>query len=152
MKAKKLARVFLLCILIASIHLNPDSETLILAEPPKSFECNKEILRSYMLHGRKQSTSDKMLLCPDITTNCCTKMDMQQIYHFVNDILPPRYNEYQSKVKMALSKLKRLHEHILKAVSRALERTPWRDSTQTQDWCARTVPFPHAYPHIYSTT
>ena len=84
-------------------------------EPPPVIQCNKEVLHSYMLKGRENSGADKMHLCPDIKSNCCTKLDQQHIYHVVNDILPPRLVEYQSKIKMALSKLKLLHKHIMKA-------------------------------------
>lgn len=83
--------------------------------PPKSFECSHDVLRSYMLKGRPFSTPDPMLLCPDIKSNCCTKIDIQHIYHAVTDILPARFAEYQSKVKMVLSRLRKLHNHILKA-------------------------------------
>lgn len=76
--------------------------------------CHNNILRSYLLHGRFNSQKDKMITCPEITNNCCTKLDQQRIYHIVNDILPERVEGYQSQVWLAITKLKKLHKTILK--------------------------------------
>lgn len=67
-----------------------------------------------MLRGRFSAEQDKMVTCPAIKNNCCTKLDQQRIYHTVNDILPQRVIEYQAKVRSALSKLKKLHQKVLK--------------------------------------
>lgn len=75
--------------------------------------CVNEVLRSYLLRGRFNSEPDKMVLCPAIQNNCCTKVDQQRIYHIVNDILPQRVIEYQSKMRMALAKLRQLHDKII---------------------------------------
>jgi len=79
-----------------------------------SISCHNDLLRSHLLRGRFSSEADKMVLCPAIKNNCCTKLDQQRIYHTVNDILPQRVIEYQSKMRMALAKLKQLHEKVVK--------------------------------------
>ena len=71
-------------------------------------------MHSYLLKGRRFSKSDKNLVCPSIKNNCCGKLDQQRMYHVVNDILPQRTVEYESKMKMALGKLKMLHTRIVK--------------------------------------
>ena len=83
-------------------------------ESPTQLSCLNDILRSYMLRGRFNSEPDKMVLCPAMKNNCCTKLDQQRIYHIVNDIMPQRVVEYQSKMKMAMAKLKKLHDMIIK--------------------------------------
>ena len=81
---------------------------------PTAMKCNQDILRSYLLKGRKFSKPDQNLLCPTIKNNCCGKLDQQRIYHIVNDILPQRTAEYESKMKMAIGKLKILHTKVIK--------------------------------------
>ncbi len=115
MKFVHLARLFLLLVLFSATLSEGEKAQQEQQAPPKVFECNRDILRSYMLKGRDQSNTEKMLLCPAIKSNCCTKLDQQRIYHIVNDILPPRLAEYQSKIKMALTKLRTLHKHVIKA-------------------------------------
>ena len=79
-----------------------------------SVKCHIGLIRSYLLKGRLKSKQDKNVLCPTIKENCCTKLDQQRIYHLVNDIVPGRTVEYQSKMRMALAKLNKLHLKILK--------------------------------------
>ena len=79
-----------------------------------SVKCHIGLIRSYLLKGRMKSKQDKNVLCPTIKENCCTKLDQQRIYHLVNDIVPGRTVEYQSKMRMALAKLNKLHLKILK--------------------------------------
>lgn len=79
---------------------------------PKSIQCEHRLLKSYLLHGRHQSKTDPMYLCPTIKNNCCTKMDQQRIYHIAKEFLPQRLLEYQSKIRMALAKLRELHIKI----------------------------------------
>lgn len=79
-----------------------------------SLACLNDLLRSHLLRGRFSSEADKMVLCPTIKNNCCTKLDQQRIYHTVNDILPQRVIEYNSKMRMALAKIKQLHEKVVK--------------------------------------
>lgn len=76
--------------------------------------CHVDILRSYMLHGRTYSLQDKMVTCPEIKNNCCTKLDQQRIFHSVNDIMPERLSGYQSRIWFTMAKLKKLHKTILK--------------------------------------
>ena len=79
---------------------------------PKSLQCEHVLLKSYLLHGRHKSKTDPMYLCPTIKNNCCTKMDQQRIYHITKEFLPQRLLEYQSKIRMALAKLRELHIKI----------------------------------------
>ena len=82
---------------------------------PKSIQCEHVLLKSYLLHGRHKSKADPMYLCPTIKNNCCTKMDQQRIYHIAKEFLPQRLLEYQSKIRMALAKLRELHIKINRA-------------------------------------
>lgn len=76
--------------------------------------CNQDVLRTYLLKGRQKSTaSEPFILCPQVTNNCCLKSDQQRIYHIVNDILPARLSEYNSKVKMALARIKKFHKRVI---------------------------------------
>ena len=81
-------------------------------KPIKAIQCQHNILKSYLLHGRRKSKPDPMYLCPTVKNNCCTKMDQQRIYHIVKEFLPQRLLEYQSKIRMALAKLRELHIKI----------------------------------------
>lgn len=81
--------------------------------PKEPIQCKRNLLKSYMLKGVQNATDKPLYLCPSITANCCAKKDQQKIYHIVNNIVPGRILEYQSKMKMALAKLKALHNRIL---------------------------------------
>lgn len=84
------------------------------AAPPKEpVECKIDVVKSYMLKGRLKASEDPIYLCPTIKNSCCTKTDQQKIYHIVNDIVPGRVLEYESKMKLALAKLKTLHARIM---------------------------------------
>ena len=75
--------------------------------------CEISLLRSYLLKGRASSTdSEPFLLCPNVVNNCCLKADQQRIFHTVKEILPARINEYTSKIKMAMARLKNFHKKI----------------------------------------
>ena len=76
--------------------------------------CNKRILDSYLLKGRKFAKSDQNYVCPGIKKNCCTKLDQQKIYHVVKDIIPGRIKEYEAKMKLAFAKLKKFHKIVVK--------------------------------------
>lgn len=82
--------------------------------PPGQVKCNHQLMRSYLLKGRRHSQQGGNVVCPAVQKNCCGKLDQQHIYHLVNEILPPRTIEYQSKMKMAMGKLKQLHIKIIK--------------------------------------
>lgn len=81
--------------------------------PKEPIQCKRNLLKSYMLKGVQSATDKPMYICPSVTANCCAKKDQQKIYHIVNNIVPGRILEYQSKMKMALAKLKALHNRIL---------------------------------------
>ena len=80
-----------------------------------ALKCNIDMMRSYLLKGRRTASEEqKMYLCPTIKDNCCTKADQQRAYHIVNDILPPRLDQYEESVKLALAKIRRFHFYVIK--------------------------------------
>lgn len=81
--------------------------------PKEPVDCKLEVIKSYMLKGRKKADTSPLHVCPSVKSNCCTKIDQQKIFHIVNDIVPGRVLEYQSKMKLAMAKLKALHSRIM---------------------------------------
>lgn len=81
--------------------------------PSEPMMCKQNVVRSYMLRGRRTSDSTPMVLCSTVKNTCCTRTDQQKMYHIVNDLLPVRTMEYASKMKLAFGKLKILHTKIL---------------------------------------
>lgn len=91
-------------------------KNLTVVQKKVEYGCNQNLLRSYLLKGREKSTDyEPFLVCPQIVNNCCTKQDQQRIYHIVNDILPARLTEYESKIKMVLARIKNFQKKILAA-------------------------------------
>ena len=100
------------------------------AAKPVSLQCNRDLLWSYKLKGRpKASTTEQFILCPAVKNSCCNKIDQQKIYHIVNDILPVRHLTYRSKIEQAISRLRRLHEKIRKAIFE------FPGTMQRRKWC-----------------
>lgn len=84
-----------------------------LVTTPTEIACNLELMRSYLLKGReKSSATETLLLCPGVANNCCVRQDQQRIFHTVNDVLPARLAEYNSKVRQALARLKAFHKRV----------------------------------------
>lgn len=107
----------------------PVKKTSVEAE---KFLCNTHILRSYMLKGRSKSKdTEKVITCPDVKHNCCTKYDQQRIYHYVNRALSKRMHQYNSKLKMSLTKIKRFHANISKT------KFDFRGSLDRKLFCAK---------------
>lgn len=101
---------------------------------PIEIGCNQDVLRTYLLKGRqKSSANDPFLLCPQVVNNCCLKSDQQRIYHIVNDILPARLSEYNSKVKMALARIKKFHKRVIAVTPQIL------GSARRRKFCLRQV-------------
>lgn len=101
------------------------------AVPKEPLQCKREVLRSYMLKGRQKASEAAVHVCPGVKSSCCTRTDQQKMYHIVNDIVPGRVLEYQSKMKLALGKLKGLHA----AVTR---RPPaFSGSRRRREFCAK---------------
>lgn len=120
MKLKSSSLGLVLCIELFLIifHINCQSkgmEGLTKARKESALPiCDIRAMRSYMLKGRKEaSITEKMVLCPSITNNCCIKADLQRIYHVVNDLLPGRIMDYEEKVKSTLSRISRFHQHVV---------------------------------------
>ena len=87
------------------------------AKPKTTITCNQDLLWSYKLKGRPESSlTEKFLLCPDVKHNCCNKIDQQKIFHYVNDVMPVKHLEYQTKVEQALTRLEKLHKRIKKTI------------------------------------
>ena len=105
-------------------------------------KCQNDVLRSYLIRGRLTAKKDKMVTCPRIQNNCCTKVDQQRIYHMVNDILPPRFLEYQSKMKMAMVKLKQLHRNVL------LNKPFFKGKPAKRSFCGTEARKIYNYPFI----
>lgn len=111
--------------------------------------CNQDILRSYLLKGRsKASVTDPFLLCPKVTNSCCTKQDQQRIYHIVNDILPARLNEYESKIKMVLSKMKNFHKRVVDSAPAMMGSSRRRKFCMRQARNVLNYPFNNLYTSL----
>jgi hypothetical protein len=101
----------LLFLLLLALAIPP----VVTPPEPIRFECNIPLLRSYMLKGRKQSTDTQPhLTCPDVKHNCCTKLDQQRVFHFVNDIFTRRFDDYNTKLLASLGRLKEFHKTVTK--------------------------------------
>lgn len=75
--------------------------------------CHQELMQSYLLKGTEFSNNRTMLLCPTIKRNCCTRHDIQRIFHFTRDVLPPRVAEYRQKVDILLYQLREIHNQLI---------------------------------------
>ena len=111
--------------------------------------CNQDVLRSYLLKGRaKSSATDPFLLCPQVANSCCTKQDQQRIYHIVNDILPARLNEYESKIKMVLAKIKNFHKRVVDSAPTMLGSSRRRKFCMRQARNVLNYPFNNLYKNL----
>lgn len=116
---------------------------------PVDIACNQQLLRSYLLKGReKSSPNDAFLLCPQVDNNCCTKQDQQRVYHIVNNILPARLNEYNSKVLMALARIKNFHKRIIQSTPEMLGSSRRRKFCQRQARNVINFPFNSLYQNL----
>lgn len=111
---KSLLNMFIVLFFVESLNFQGQSMQQNQTIPKGQFKCNQQLLSSYLLKGRRFSSPGGNILCPTVQKNCCTKLDQQRIYHIVNEILPQRTLEYQSKMKMAMGKLKQLYIKIIR--------------------------------------
>lgn len=118
---------------------------------PLRFECNVPLLRSYMLKGRKKSTDTQPhLTCPDVKHNCCTKLDQQRVFHFVNDIFIRRFEDYNTKLLASFGRLRELHKTVIKGPLN------FRGSVARRYFCTRQAqrlikfPFSTLYDNLVS--
>ncbi len=93
--------------------------------------CHQELMQSYLLKGTEFSNNRTMLLCPTIKKNCCTRHDIQRIFHFTRDVLPPRLNEYKQKIDILLFQLREVHNQLL------ADRPTFIGRRARRNFCAR---------------
>lgn len=87
-------------------------------DEPDFYQCNTSLLRTYMLKGRiNSSKTDNMFLCNMVKHNCCISLDLQRIYHYVNNVLPIRINEHKERLNEGIVRLRILHMDVIKAPS-----------------------------------
>lgn len=121
-------------------------------KPDKPLSCNLNLLRSYLLKGRlNPSDSNPMILCPNVKGNCCTKSDLQRIYHVVNDILPPRIANYEERIKTALAGLRRFHNHIVANPPTFVGSARRRNYCMRQATAVYNFPFGQFFSKLYDT-
>lgn len=75
--------------------------------------CNLDVMRSYLLKGKRFSDQKrKSLICPTLTSTCCSRFDEQRAYLTIKQVLPGRLYEYREKFKGALLRIKKLQQFI----------------------------------------
>lgn len=120
--------------------------------PDKPLTCNLNLLRSYLLKGRlNPSNTSPMILCPNVKSNCCTKSDLQRIYHVVNDILPPRITNYEERIKTALAAIRRFHDHIVANQPTFVGSARRRNYCMRQAQAVYNFPFSQFFAKLYDT-
>ena len=78
-------------------------------------QCKTDFLRSYNLHGYLTSNdTEPFLICPQVESNCCSKHDQRYIFHYLQDLLPRHLEDFKGRRDMAMTKLRRLHNRVLK--------------------------------------
>ena len=105
--------------LLTSLYLIHDSSSQETTVPNNAtlnpITCNLNFLKSYLLKGYAVSNStDRFLICPEVNSNCCSKRDQMYIFHYLNDVLPQRVLNLNSKRNMIMMRFKRLHIRIMK--------------------------------------
>lgn len=75
--------------------------------------CQQELMQSYLLKGTEFSNNRTMLLCPTVKKNCCTRHDIQRIFHFSNDVIPVQLQEYKQKLDIMLFQLREIHKQLM---------------------------------------
>ena len=91
--------------------------------------CNTYLLKSYLIHGRPIASNEENVICPYIQENCCTKIDQQNIYHSVNEVVLPRLKSYTSRIKTGLDMLK---AYFNKVVSQKIK---YKGSNKRRFYC-----------------
>ena len=77
-------------------------------------KCHQNLMQSYLLKGVEQSNNRTMFLCPTIKKNCCTRHDMQRVFHFVRDIVPAKLQDYDQKIDILLMQIREIHIQMVK--------------------------------------
>lgn len=93
--------------------------------------CHQELMQSYLLKGTEVSNNRTMLLCPTIKKNCCTRHDIQRVYHYAKDVLPARLAEYKQKMDIMFAQLREIHSELVK------DRPIFRGNRRRRNFCAR---------------
>lgn len=93
--------------------------------------CHQELMQSYLLKGTEVSNNRTMLLCPTIKKNCCTRHDIQRVFHYAKDVLPARLAEYKQKMDIMFAQLREIHKELVK------DRPLFRGNRRRRSFCAR---------------
>lgn len=93
--------------------------------------CQQELMQSYLLKGTEVSNNRTMLLCPTIKKNCCTRHDIQRVFHYSRDVLPAKLAEYKQKMDIMFSQLREIHNELVK------DRPLFRGNRRRRNFCAR---------------
>lgn len=93
--------------------------------------CHQELMQSYLLKGTEFSNNRTMILCPTIKKNCCTRHDLQRIFHFTRDVVPHKIAEYKQKLDIMFFQLREIHTQILK------DKPVFVGSRRRRNFCAK---------------
>lgn len=93
--------------------------------------CQQQLMQSYLLKGTEVSNNRTMLLCPTIKKNCCTRHDIQRVFHYSRDVLPAKLAEYKQKMEIMFSQLREVHNELVK------DRPLFRGNRRRRNFCAR---------------
>lgn len=81
---------------------------------PAATLCKTSFLRGYKLKGvARANSTDPLLICPSVGSNCCSKRDQLYIYHYLRDVLPNHLNDFKMRRDSAFQRLKGLHKKII---------------------------------------
>ena len=109
------AEITLLFHLLALHLLSQMTESQTTDKPPPVPICNTDFLRTYRLKGQSRgNTTDPFLICPSITSNCCSKYDQRYVFHYMQDIIPQRLVELKARRDMAFERLRKFHTKIIR--------------------------------------
>lgn len=116
---------------IPSVVCQDPGSTAKSREAGQSQLCQQELMQSYLLKGTEFSNNRTMLLCPSIKKNCCTRHDIQRIYHFTSDVIPVQLTEYKQKINIMLYQLRDIHGQLVK------ERPTFLGTRARRNFCGR---------------
>ena len=90
--------------LIFSVLASPLISMVIPATP----RCKREVVESYNLNGYITQRDQRMYLCPEIRSTCCSPYDQFQMYSNWKDKIKPKLVKYYDGILRKLNNLKKL--------------------------------------------
>ena len=75
---------------------------------PATPRCKREIVESYNLNGYITQRDQRMYLCPEIKSTCCSIFDQFQMYSNWKDKIKPKLTKYYDGILRKLNNLKKL--------------------------------------------